>query len=194
MFVFDVETVGLESTSVMLSLAMTYVDTEVSPSYQDLIDSSIFIKFDVMEQYKQLKRVMDPDTLKWWERQAGLVKEASLRPSDSDFKAKEGLELLSRWYNTIGKPNDLIFVRGSLDQMVLESLQRSVGLRPFAGYNLYRDVRTFIDCMYPKTAKNGYVDIDPTLLPDFKTTMVLKHHPVHDCAYDACMMMYGVDE
>ena len=47
---FDVETLGKESNSVILSLAAIYFDPAKKPSPQELRDSAIFIKFNVEDQ------------------------------------------------------------------------------------------------------------------------------------------------
>jgi hypothetical protein len=51
---------------------------------------------------------------------------------------------------------------------------------------MWRDVRTAVDLMGGGT--NGYCDV---IHPLFERAQVIKHHPVHDCALDAMMLMYG---
>jgi hypothetical protein len=46
--------------------------------------------------------------------------------------------------------------------------------------------------MYPKN-RNGYVDVDTSIVPDYKRVNVIRHHPLHDSAEDACMVLGGVD-
>ena len=50
MFIFDVETLGKESNSVILSMAAIYFDTTKTPSHTELRDSAFFVKFDVEDQ------------------------------------------------------------------------------------------------------------------------------------------------
>ena len=50
MFLFDVETLGVESNSVVLSAAMIHFDPEMRPTYQDLLDNACFVKFNAKEK------------------------------------------------------------------------------------------------------------------------------------------------
>jgi hypothetical protein len=186
MFMFDVETLGVESTCVILSAALIHFDPEKRPTYQDLLDNACFVKFDVKEQL-QLGRTSSKSTLDWWKGQHEYVRKVSLEPSREDMSVENGL---LKFYKYMGQfPNQFkqtMWARGSLDQMAIDSLAVRVGLEEITGYNMWRDVRTAIDILYGTT--NGYVDVDHPL---FKRHEVIKHHPVHDCALDAMQLMYG---
>ena len=151
MFIFDIETLGVESNAVILSAALIYFDPEKQPSYQDLLNK---ISFD---------------------------------PSSEDVTAEDAMTILHNYMNRYPDANKhTMWARGSLDQMAIDSLARKVDSQPITGYNMWRDVRTAIDCLTGST--NGYCDVDH---PTFKRHEVIKHHPVHDCALDAMMLMYG---
>jgi hypothetical protein len=186
MFMFDVETLGVESTCVILSAAMVHFDPEKRPTYQDLLDNSCFVKFDVKEQL-QLGRTSSKGTLDWWKGQHEYVRKVSLDPSREDMTVENGL---NAFYNYMSKfanaDKQTMWARGSLDQMAIDSLAVRVGMQEITGYNVWRDVRTAVDILYGTT--NGYVDVDHPL---FKRHEVIKHHPVHDCALDAMQLMYG---
>jgi hypothetical protein len=187
MFVFDVETLGVESTTVILSAALVYFDPEKNPSYQDLLDGALFVKFDAKDQAKRLGRTLDLSTLEWWQNQHPYVKSVSLEPSTSDVLAEDGIKMLHDYMNRIPNARNLtMWTRGSLDQMAIDSLCKKVDMQLLTGYNVYRDVRTAVDCF--TGSKNGYCDVD---YPGFERAAVIKHHPVHDCALDAMMLMYG---
>lgn len=186
MFIFDIETLGVESTSIVLSLAVTHV-TDDTDDYQKLLDNSIFIKFDIREQHNN-GRTSDKSTRDWWDKQIESVKKTSLYPSDNDLSVKEGNNILVRWLTSKGfKKSDVVFARGSLDSSCYESLLKSFDIEPFIRYNQWMDVRTAISILY-ENSTYGYVDVDH---PTFTTGLVIKHHPVHDCAYDAMMLKYG---
>jgi hypothetical protein len=51
---------------------------------------------------------------------------------------------------------------------------------------MWRDMRTAVDLLSGGT--NGYCDV---VHPKFNRADVIKHHPVHDCALDAMMLLYG---
>lgn len=186
MFIFDVETLGVESNAVVLSAALIHFDPEKRPTYQDLIDDACFVKFKAKEQAHN-GRTITKSTLEWWKTQHEYVKKVSLDPSPNDVSARDGIETL---YAYMAKfPNadkQTMWARGSLDQLAIDSLCDAIDMQPITGYNMWRDVRTAVDILYGTT--NGYVEVDHPL---FKRHEVIKHHPVHDCALDAMQLMYG---
>lgn len=186
MFIIDIETLDIESTAIILSIACTHLDDKVD-SYQDMLDNSIMLKFDVREQLRA-GRTSGKSTRDWWERQSDMVKKASLIPNENDLSVQETFNLLKSWLIDKGfSKSDQVFARGALDSVTIESLARTFDIQPFIRYNQWLDVRTAIDFMY-ETSNNGYVDVD---YPGFEVSMVLKHHPVHDCAYDGMMLLHG---
>lgn len=186
MFMFDIETLGVESTCVILSASIIHVADGQKPTYQDLIDSALFVKFDVEEQIKQLKRTIDKGTIEWWSKQHDYVKKVSLTPSKDDVAAAEGIALINQYIASHGGANQLFWARGSLDQMGIDSLCKAAGLDLITRFNNWRDVRTAVDIMC-STAKDGYCQVK-----DFDKNDVTKHHPTHDCAYDIMMLLYGM--
>jgi hypothetical protein len=186
MFVFDVETLGVESTAVVLSAAMVHFDPEKRPTYQDLLDNACFVKFDVKEQLS-VGRSSSKSTLEWWKSQHEYVRKVSLDPSREDMTVENGMQ---KFYDYMAKftnaKQQTMWARGSLDQMAIDSLAVKFGLEEITGYNVWRDVRTAVDILYGTT--NGYVEV---VHPLFERHNVIKHHPVHDCALDAMQLMYG---
>ena len=186
MFMFDVETLGVESNFVVLSAAMVHFDPEKRPTYQDLLDNACFVKFDVKQQLTA-GRSASKSTLGWWKDQHEYVRKVSVDPSDEDMTVSNGMQ---KFYDYMAKfPNakqQTMWARGSLDQMVIDSLAVKFDLEEITGYNMWRDVRTAVDIMFGTTT--GYVEVDHPL---FKRHEVIKHHPVHDCALDAMQLMYG---
>jgi hypothetical protein len=184
MFVFDVETLGVDSNSVVLSAALVHF--EGGESYQQLLDNALFVKFKAKEQV-EMKRQVDIGTLEWWKNIHPYIRSCSFDPSGDDVTAAEGFAIMHNWLNKFPNPQkQTMWARGSLDQMVIDNLARKVDCQPLTGYNMWRDVRTAVDCLYG--SNNGYVEID---YPGFERASVIKHHPVHDCALDAMMLMYG---
>ena len=197
-FVLDIESASVESTTVVLSVGMVYVDPDSlmkdnDAAYAQLLDegfeqNACFVKLKSVEQTKPpYNRVISKSTLQWWKDKTGEVqRKASLLPSADDVSVPVGMELLRAWYNKKREGIELpIWIRGSLDQMALDSLCTAYDIPPLARYNVYRDIRTAIDLIY-SDGSSGYVDI-----PDFNRDQVIKHHPVHDCAYDALMLLRG---
>jgi hypothetical protein len=187
MFIFDVETLGVESTCVVLSAALIHFDPEKRPTYQDLLDDACFVKLNAKDQIERLKRSIDAGTLEWWKKQHEYVHSVSFKPSSQDMFAEDAIETLHNYMNKVpNAQNQTMWARGSLDQMAIDSLATKLDMQVLTGYAMWRDVRTAVDILYGTT--NGYCEIDHPL---FNRTNVIKHHPVHDCALDAMMLMYG---
>jgi hypothetical protein len=186
MFIFDVETLGVESTAVVLSAALIHFDPEKRPTYQDMLDNACFVKFSVKEQ-ADAKRTMSKSTMQWWGEQHKYVKQVSFMASNDDMSVVDGVGYLTNYMNK-HDPNreQTMWARGSLDQLVIDSLCVQFDMQELTGYNRWRDVRTAVDILYG--TDNGYCEVDHPL---FERHNVIKHHPVHDCALDAMQLMYG---
>lgn len=186
MFLFDVETLGVESNSVVLSAAMIHFNPEDRPTYQDLLDNACFVKFNAREQL-DVGRVISKSTLQWWKEQHEYTRKVSFDPSRDDMTVENGMQKIYDYMAQFPKAKEqTMWARGSLDQLVIDSLCLKFGLEEITRYNMWRDVRTAVDILYGTT--NGYAEIDHPL---FKRHEVIKHHPVHDCALDAMQLMYG---
>jgi hypothetical protein len=190
MFIFDVETLGKESNSVMLSMAAIYFDPETKPSYEDLYNSAFFVKFDVEDQVRRLDRKIGKTTMQWWAKQCDIVKAKSLKPNKVlDVKFEDGYESMRKWAESKKDDQCYVWARGNLDQLVLDSFEEQLEIKPIWPFNRWRDVRTAIDILY--NTSNGYC---PVNYKGFSAeSKVIKHNPVDDCAYDAMMLMYGAD-
>ena len=187
MFIFDVETLGVESHAIILSAALIHFDPNDKPSYQDLLDNALFVKLNAKDQSKRLGRTVDMSTLEWWANQHEYTRSVSFDPQPTDMYAEDAIKELHNYMNKFPKSQEqTMWARGSLDQLAIDSLAVKFGLQEITGYNRWRDVRTAVDILYNKT--DGYVDVDHPL---FKRHEVIKHHPVHDCALDAMQLMYG---
>jgi hypothetical protein len=183
---FDVETIGVESTSVILSAAIIKFDpNNKEKTYDDYLNDALFVKFSVEEQVKNYNRTIDKSTIEWWSKIHPAIREVSFVPSKNDISVLDGLSKLRDY---IGNPsNPTFWARGSLDQMCIDSLCKVAGVDLLAPYNSWRDVRTALDCLC-ETTKNGYCELK---IPFDKGANVIKHHPVHDCAYDIMQLVHG---
>ena len=54
MFMFDIETLGKSSESVLLSLACIHFDPRTDPTYKQLKESAFFVKLDAKDQVNRL--------------------------------------------------------------------------------------------------------------------------------------------
>lgn len=187
MFIFDVETLGVESNAVVLSAALIQFDVDKRPTYQDLLDNACFVKLNSKDQIARLNRSIDVSTLEWWENQHEYIKSVSLAPNSIDVLAEDAITILHNYMNKFpDAKKQTMWARGSMDQMVIDSLAKKLDMQPITEYNMWRDIRTAVDLL--TGSSNGYCDVDHPL---FNRASVIKHHPVHDCALDAMMLMYG---
>lgn len=191
MFMFDIETLGIESTTVILSAAITHFDfgDRDMPSgkerYYDFFNRSLFVKFNAKEQLEKYNRTVTKSTLEWWSKQSENARRLALEPSTNDVSADVGIESLRDYIKKFNVNNQIIWARGTLDQTAIDSLCRNVGVEPLVNYNQWRDVRTAVDLL-ASDAKNGYCSIE-NFNPDIWVT---KHDPRSDCALDIMMLLY----
>lgn len=190
MFALDIETLSVESTTVVLSIAMIHVGDQEQPEdptefYHQLLDSAITVKLSAKQQIKD-GRIVTKDVVDWWNKQVLIAKQVSFIPHKNDLSVVDAIEKLRAWVVT--KPDwktAPVWVRGSLDQPSVDSLCRQYDIPQLFPYNSYRDARTAMEIIYPKS-KAGYVEV-----PGFDNANVIKHIPAHDCAYDLLMLMRG---
>lgn len=180
---FDIETLDTESTAVVLSAAILFF--EQGDDYETLLEKTLFVKFDSKIQTQKYNRTISKDTLEWWGKIHPAIRKKSFDPSPQDLHPADAIEELKDYIRKHG--DALIWARGSLDQMVIDSLTLKLGFDRIMPYNKWRDVRTGVECLCT-TAYNGYCEVDH---PTFAKHNVIKHDPIHDCAYDAMMLLYG---
>ena len=188
MFLFDVETLGKKSDSVILSMAAVYFNPDDKPSPQQMRENAFFAKFDVRDQRYRLKRSMGQSTMDWWKKQCDNVKIASFIPHPIDCTFENGYQRMREWAESKNDPKGWVWARGNLDQLVLDDIEEQCGLEPIWFFNRWRDVRTAVDIFYE--TDTGYVEVD---YPGFDSKLnIYKHNPIDDCILDAMMLMYGV--
>jgi hypothetical protein len=187
MFVFDVETLGKRSSSVILSMAAVYFNPDEKSDHNELRQTSFFTKFDVQDQIKRLNREAGKSTIDWWAKQCENVKIKSFKPSANDVPFETGYELMREWAKSKNDTKCWVWARGNLDQLVLDDIEEQIGLDPIWPFARWRDVRTAVDFLYGTTT--GYVKVNH---PVFDSKLhITKHNPVDDCIFDAMMLMYG---
>jgi hypothetical protein len=184
---------GLESTSVILSAAILYVDLEQKDhTIESLRDDTLFVKFKVKEQVEQYKRTTDKSTIAWWATRCDNIKKLSYFPSKEDVSVTQGITYLRNFIKSfsLDPSKDVIWARGNLDGIVLDSLCRAAKEPTLMPYWTYRCCRTAID-LTCTTANKGYAEIDLESYPDYDRNKLTKHSPIDDIILDALMLMYG---
>jgi len=190
-FIFDVETLGKRSHSVILSMACIHFKPEDKPNHKALFEGAFFAKFDVKDQMKRLHRVAGKSTMEWWAKQCLNAKTKSFTPCPADEIFEDGYERMRAWANEKNDPTAWVFARGNLDQLVLDDIEEQIGLEPVFKYARWRDVRTAVDFLYD--THDGYVKVEtPPWMDKFDPALhITKHNPIDDCVFDAMMMLYG---
>ena len=190
-FCVDIETLGTESTSVVLSAAIVWFEIKPDVLVSELRKQSCFVKFRVREQIYNYDRITSIDTQNWWRDQSQEAKEVSLLPTKNDMSVIDGIEKLRSFYNDSGgKKSNYIYSRGTLDSTCLDSLCRVAKIPPLWHYAQHRDVRSVVDCMFKKSY-NGNVKIDKSLCQDYDENLICLHNPIDDCIKDICMLIAG---
>jgi len=193
MFILDTETLGMDSSSVILSIALLHFDETKDNTLESLCENTLFLKLLAKEQINEYNRIVDKSTIEWWNKQCDLAKDFSFKPKKSDITVKEAITCLRNYISKYSKDPDkeICWIRGTLDQMVLDSLFNVVNEKKLFYYSNYRDVRTFL-AFNTETGMKGYAEIDPELYPGtWNKEDVIKHNPVYDVAYDALQILYG---
>lgn len=190
MFCFDVETLGVESNSVILSMACIYFRPDDKPTYKELKESAFFVKLNVRDQVENYGRKINKGTIEWWEKQCLNAKNWSYIPDKNDKSLADGISALHEWAQSKNDKGCWVWARGSLDDVILQAAERQLKVDPVFAYSRWRDVRTAVDIL--TTSKNGYCTVDH---PDFMYERdVTKHNPIDDCALDVMMLLYGKDK
>ena len=170
----------------ILSAALVYFDQTKTYTPKELLDNTCFVKFDIKDQTQKYKRTIEKSTVEWWKGQEKAIQQISVFPSSNDVTAEKGIKILREYIrdNTIEK-NEICWIRGTLDQILLDSLCKDLKVPFIFNYYQYRDVRTALD-LIKETTKRGYCKI-----PNFDFKQVVKHDPRWDVVLDAFMLMYG---
>lgn len=185
MFCFDIETLSKSSEAVILSLACIYFNPDEPQDYNSLLKSAFFAKLNVEHQVKAHSRKINKSTIEWWAKQCDHAKNKSLVPSKNDELFVDAYERFRVWIKSKNDPDAWVFCRGMLDQLVLDSYEEQLGIEPIFHYSKWRDIRTAIDFLYG--TKNGYATVS-----NFdEKAFVIKHDPIHDCAYDIMQLVHG---
>lgn len=191
MFVFDVETLGKQSNSVILSFACIHFNPDETPSHTELKQSAFFAKLNAADQMQRLKRTAGKSTMEWWAKQCENVKNKSFKPYDNDELFEDAYERMREWAKSKNDNKCWVWARGNLDQLVMDDIEEQLGIEPIFKYERWRDVRTAVDFLCGTT--NGYTDVEvPPWVESFDPALhITKHNPIDDCVYDAMMLIYG---
>lgn len=184
--IYDFETLSQDTRNgVVLSFAILqytekrFFDTPYT--FEELVATSHFIKFDVQEQVKKYGRKIDKGTLDWWSQQGDEAKK-QLVPSSEDKSIAELYDFIDERI-TDRKNIRKTFTRGNtFDAMFLEYLMRDTGKSDPFHWSTIRDTRSMIEGM------TFGLDISNSFVPNELKNNFVKHDPRFDVAMDVMRM------
>lgn len=197
-FALDYETLGKAPHGATVDLAIIpFVDDPYNPpTFQELIQSALHIKFNLADQKQtgSYPRYFDADTIAWWKKQSEEAR-AGLKPLPTDIGIKEGIEKVAEFLEKSGvKPrNSLGYSRGNsfdfsimTDQLrqVYGNTQEAFDKEWCAFWN-QRDLRTAIE----NTLMSRHMTECP--LPAGTLDGFIAHTSIHDVAKDILMLIYA---
>ena len=183
--IYDFETLGQDQLrSVVVSFAMLsfsekrYIENPYS--YEELVDSCKYIKFDVEEQTTYFNRKISIDTVKWWNSQGAEAKK-QIAPREDDKSILELYEFIINNCECLKIKKS--YSRGNtFDPMFLQYLMEQTEHTDPFHWNTVRDTRSMIEGMsFGMNLNNGFTPSD--LVSKF-----VKHNPCHDVAMDVMRM------
>lgn len=153
-------------------------------TFEELVESAKFIKFDVEEQVKEYGREIRQSTLDWWKEQ-GPQAQKQLRPSKDDVSISELYEFLTLELQI--QNCDRVYTRGNtFDPILLQTVLKHFNREDPTRFWTIRDTRSIIDGMtYGHKIKN-------TFIPEGLESKFVHHDPKHDIAMDVMRMQYLV--
>lgn len=178
--IYDFETLSQDQQSgVVLSMAMlnfseTRFTGELAYTFDELVDLTHFIKFDVSEQVKKYNRKIDKSTLEWWNDQGELAKE-QLKPSVDDVS----IDTLYSFFIVNKSANvKKVYTRGNtFDPIFMENLMKQINKpMPYEWWEV-RDTRSLIEGL------SWGSDLDNKFKPP-NCESFIHHDPRHDIALD----------
>jgi hypothetical protein len=186
--VYDFETLGTDTfTSPVISLAVLKYDEarfQFAPyQFEELVEASTYIKFDVEEQVRKYGRKIQQDTLDWWARQNAEAR-AMIKPSDMDVSIDKLYDIL---YNDLKiQECKYQYARGNtFDAGFLKSILRACGKDCPLNLKNSRDTRSLIAGM------SWGVDIKNHFTPEgLDRVNFVAHDPRCDVAMDVMRIQY----
>jgi hypothetical protein len=180
---FDIETLATRPGALILSLAIVPFEFEKPKSFLEYVESGFHIKFNPLEQ-NRMKRIVDPETVRWWRSQGDAAKKVLL-PSSSDVGVEDGFKMIKNFLKSTDYnfKESYLWSRGcAFDFPIIESLYELMNEPvPYNGWKI-RDARTFID-IFAGVSRGNYE------LKDGVPKEFIKHNALHDAALDACKLV-----
>ena len=183
--IYDFETLsqdqrrGVVTSFAILNFSETrYIENPYT--FEELVDSCKYIKFDVEDQVTNFNRIMSKETIQWWNEQGEEAKK-QIKPSPEDVS-------IASFYSWIQSNIDCAnikksYTRGNMfDPMFLQYLMAQTAHPDPFHWGTVRDTRSMIDGM-------AYgMKLDNKFMPGDLKDKFVKHDPRHDIAMDVMRM------
>jgi hypothetical protein len=184
--IYDFETLGQDQRkSVVTSLALLsfsekrYVSNPYT--YNELLENTKYIKFDVEEQVSVYKRTISKDTLAWWDQQGDQAKKQIVPNRALDQSINKLHQFLIDHIDL--QSHRKSFTRGNtFDPIFLDSVLANCGKINPMHWGSIRDTRSMIEGM-----SFGF-DLDNGFVPTGLENNFVKHDPRHDIVMDVMRM------
>jgi len=182
--IYDFETLAQNPyDGVVVSFAMMNFDRsrfENNPyTYQELVDSTSYIKFDVAEQVSHYNRKIEQGTLDWWSKQNATA-QAKIAPSSDDVSISELYKffMINRTEDRGPYKSKIYTRRNTFDPMFMTSIMKATGNpEPYAWWDI-RDTISYIEgLVHPQNIRTDFI-------PEDLEEHFVAHDPCHDIAMD----------
>lgn len=184
--IYDYETLSANPyDGVILSLAALSFDESRYVSnpytYEELLSSCKFIKFNVEEQVKKYNRKIQKETVEWWSN-LGEQYRYMYTPSKDD---KSITEIYDFFLSLVNNPKNVkcVYTRGNtFDPLFTTSIFNAIQkVEPFH-WSKIRDTRSLIEGLsWGSNLDNGF------MIKELEAKFI-KHDPIHDISMDVMRM------
>lgn len=186
MFGIDLDLLALEEKAIVIGASILRFDDAKKYTFEELQKETLFIKFNLKEQKELFGRIYNKSTMEFWKTQPKDVQELVFLPKKEDeYTLHQGLDILVEYYQSKREHNnEIIFVRGFFDPLIIKSLFEDAGkFNPLKHY-CFRELATAIDSL-KDTSQKGRCPI-----PDFDNSIVKQYSRDQIC-HDVLMLLNG---
>lgn len=171
-FIIDMETLGQEDRSVILSIGLFPIPEEEDYTLEELLARGVYFKIERESQIK-LGRIAEQDTINWWKAQGEAAREVLSSKDCWPFEIVHRHLMGALKQFGYDSKYSRIWSRGMIDQRWLQSLCKMYKLEEIPFW-LWRDIRTILEFL-TGSPYGTIKDSDPRFI---------KHNALHDCVLD----------
>lgn len=179
--IYDFETLSQNpEKAAIISMAVMVFDLDIAErkgyTYEELLDTTRYMKFDVAEQIKKFDREIELKTLEWWQEQ-GRAASKELKPSKFDVSVTEIQPLIK----SLMMQHDIKYVftrNNTFDPVIFHGICRKTDVIIPYPWWVIRDTKSFImGLTYGHNIKDDFI-------PEEAEGLYVKHDPRHDITLD----------